>query len=143
MQNAVYRERVSGYLIDHDAREVRFHDEGPLRSRLGIRGWLDVLTIRFDPAVLATLRQTGERRDAAGARVSRFVAPEPREDGLVEVWWSEELLLPLSVTRRASGVETISVVARLVRGGDPTALAEPAGRFPNYKDLDVADAGDH
>ena len=143
MQNGVYPERVSGYLIDHNAREVRFHDEGRLRSRLGIRGWMDVLTIRFDPAVLATLRETGEQHDAAGASALRYVAPEPREDGLAEVWWSGELLLPLSVTRRESGGDVTSVVDRLVRGGGPTMLADPAERFPAYKYLDVADSGDH
>ena len=143
VQNGVYRDRVSAYLIDHEAREVRFHDEGLLRSRLGIRGWMDVLTIRFDSAVLDSLHRTGEQREAAGASVSRFVAPEARADGLVEVWWSEELLLPLSVTRRASGVELTSVVDQLTHGLESTVLADPADRFRTYKRVDAADAGDH
>lgn len=143
VRNVVYGDRAAAYLVDHEAREIRFHDEGRLRSRLGIRGWMDVLTIRFDPGVLASLRQTGERRDAAGASALRFVAPEPREDGLAEVWWSEELLLPLSVTRRLAGAETTSVVAHLTRTENSTLLEEPAARFPDYKGVDAADAGDH
>lgn len=143
VRNLVYGDRASAYLIDHDAREIRFHDEGPLRSRLGIHGWMDVLTIRFDPGVLASLRQTGERRDAGGAPALRFVAREPREDGIAEVWWSDELLLPLSVTRRLGGAETTSVVARLSRTEKPILLADPGAMFPEYKDVDAADAGDH
>lgn len=142
-QNVVYRERVSGYLIDHDAREIRFHDESPLRSRLHVRGWLDILTIRFDPTVLATLRDTGERRVVEGTRVVRFAAASPRRDGLAEVWWSEEWLLPMAVTMRGTGLEVTSRVHRLTRGGDDAVLADPAARFPGYKRLDAGDAGDH
>lgn len=143
MQNRLYPDRVSGYLIDHDARQVRFYDETPLRNHLGIRGWMDVLTIRFDSALLGALRQTGEQRPLAGATASRFVAPEGKDDGLVEVWWSDELLLPLSVTQRVAGREVTSVVDRLTRGGDATVLADPADRFPTYQAVDASDAGDH
>jgi len=142
-QNRLYPDRVSGYLIDHDARQVRFYDETPLRNHLGVRGWMDVLTIRFDAGLLGALRQTGERRAFADATGSRFVGADGKGDGLVEVWWSDELLLPLSVTQRSAGSEVTSVVDRLTRGGDAIVLADPADRFPAYQQVDASDAGDH
>lgn len=44
-RNPVYPERVSGALVDHATREILTHAESDLRSRLGIRGWADVLTM--------------------------------------------------------------------------------------------------
>ena len=108
-----------------------------------IRGWLDVLTLRFDPAVLPTLRDTGEQRQVGDATFKRYVANAPGRDGVAEVWWSEGLVLPLSLTVRASGVEVTSVVKGLTWSGDAMLLAEPSVRFPSYKTVDPADASDH
>jgi hypothetical protein len=143
LQNVVYRDRAAAYLTDHDRREIRFHEESPLRSLMQIRGWMDVLTVRFDPTVLATLRDTGERRRTGGAIFSRYVTTEPGRDGVVEVWWSEELLLPVSLRVRDSGTDVTSLVKALTQTADATLLADPAGRFPTYKAFDPADANDH
>ena len=108
-----------------------------------IRGWMDVLTLRFDPGVLQTLRDTGERRRTGDATFNRYAANAPGRDGIVEVWWSEDLVLPLSLTVRAAGVEVTSVVRDLTWSGDDTLLADPSVRFPSYKTVDPADANDH
>ena len=143
LQNAVYRDRAVGYLIDHDKREVQVHEESSLRSLMQVRGWMDVLTLRFDPGVLQTLRDTGERRRTGDATFKRYAANAPGRDGIAEVWWSEGLVLPLSLTVRASGVEVTSVVKGLTWNGDDTLLADPSVRFPSYKTVDPADANDH
>ena len=143
LQNVVYRDRALGYLIDHDKREVQVHEESSLRSLMQIRGWMDVLTLRFDPTIVPTLRDTGERRQTGSATFKHYVANAPGRSGVVEVWWSEGLLLPLSLTARASGVEVTSVVKGLTWSADAKLLAEPSVRFPSYKTLDPADARDH
>ena len=114
-----------------------------MRSLMQIRGWMDVLTLRFDPTVLATLRDTGERRETSGATFKRYVASESDRDGVVEVWWSEALLLPLSLTIRDSGTDVTTIVKGLTQSADAMLLADPDVRFPNYRVLDPADANDH
>ena len=143
VQNVVYRDRAAAYLVDHDRREIRFHEESSLRSLLRIRGWLDVLTLRFDPTVLTALRDTGERRQMGGATFKRYVSNESGRDGVVEVWWGQALLLPLSLTVRDSGTEVTSIVKGLSHIADATLLANPDVRFPSYKTLDPTDAKDH
>ena len=133
VQNAVYRDRVSGYLIDHSARQILLYEESALRSLMRIRGWSDVLTLRFDPAVLSALRDTGERRQAGGSTFARFVATESTGDGVVEVWWSEALLLPLSLTVREDGTTVTSVVEHMTNEAEGSLLTAPALRFPQYR----------
>lgn len=143
VQNAVYRDRAAGYLTDHGARQILLHEESALRGALAVRGWFDVLTQRFDASLLSTLRDTGERQRVAGAEFARYVARDPERDGVTEVWWSDALLLPLSFTIRRQGVEATSAISGLASGVDSTVLADPSNRFPGYRSLDVADAGDH
>jgi hypothetical protein len=143
LRNAAYRDRVSGYFTDHTSRTIRFYDESPLRSEMGIRGWLDVLAVRFELASLAALHGTGERRQRDGTTFGRYVGGRPGQDGVVEVWWSDPLLLPLSFTVRHAGLESTSVVRRIAAGADVTVLADPAVRFSTYKRTDAADAEGH
>ena len=143
VRNAVYRDRVSGYLIDHSARQIRLYEESALRSLMQIRGWSDVLTLRFDPAVLSALRDTGERRQAGGSTFARFVATESTGDGVVEVWWSEALLLPLSLTVHQDGATVTSAVGHMNNEAEAALLTDPALRFPQYDSRDAADARDH
>lgn len=110
---------------------------------MGIRGWADVLTMRFDPAILRALRDTGERRQIAGATAARFLSTDSTHNGVVEAWWSEELLLPFSVTARQAGATVTAVVEGLTTEIDASLLADPVKRFPQYKSEDVADAHDH
>ncbi|MGE3884969.1 MAG: hypothetical protein AB7H81_00920 [Vicinamibacterales bacterium] len=143
-RNPVHPDRVAGYLIDHDAKEIHVHHDSDLRSTLHIRGWADVVMMRFDPKVLSSLRETGERRTVAGAEFRRFVAGPDAGMGVVEVWWSEALLLPLASTSRESGSVTVdAMVERLSNEIDSAVLADPAVRFPAYEVLDASDARDH
>jgi hypothetical protein len=142
-RNPVYPERVSGALVDHAAREILAHSESDLRSRLGIRGWADVLMIRFDRRSLAELRDTGERQAVEGVAAAHYVAPDSGRIGIADLWWSQEWLLPLSVTTRES--KTVIATARVLRLSstvDPVLLIDPAQRYPAYRVVDLSDAGE-
>ena len=104
---------------------------------------MDVLTLRFDRSVLAKLRDTGERRIIGETTFTRYVARDLPAGVVQEVWWSDELLLPLSVTIRRSRTTTTSIVKGLAYTADAVVLMDPMSRFPNYKVLDPADASDH
>jgi hypothetical protein len=142
-QNVVYRDRAVAYRTDHDHGEVHLYEESALRSVTGIRGWMDVLTLRFDRSVLAKLRDTGERRIIGETTFTRYVARDLPAGVVQEVWWSDELLLPLSVTIRRSRTTTTSIVKGLAYTADAAVLMDPMSRFPNYKVLDPSDASDH
>ena len=143
VQNTRYPDRASGYLIDHRARQILLHEETALRIVMGIRGWTDVLTMRFDPSMLSTLRDTGEQRSFGAAVATRFVSTDATRSGVAEVWWSEELLLPLSLTVRHPDGTATSVVQGLTTGVDEALLADADQRFPDYKSEDLVDAHDH
>ena len=103
-RNPVDRRRVSGYLIEHGARQILMHQESDLRHEQQLRGWADAFMMRFDPTVLARLRRTDQHDSAFGATFTRYVAADMNADGVVEVWWSEAQLLPLRQQVRQRGV---------------------------------------
>jgi hypothetical protein len=143
-RNPIDRRRVSGYLIDHEARQVLAYQESDLRNEQQLRGWRDALLMRFDPESLRGL-QPSTHRDSApesmfGATFTRYVAGDPTRDGVVEVWWSDALLLPLRLTIRHRGVTTTARVDRLEAPGALEVLADPRTRFPEYASLDVTDS---
>jgi hypothetical protein len=143
-RNSVDPRRVAAYRVDHARGQILVYDESDLRVRLQLRGWTDVLTMRFPREVLGTLRGTGEREERAGATFERYVGRE--DGGIVEVWWSDTLLLPLRLTVYEAGARTTSLVEGLVSGVADSLLAErladPRLRFPSYLVLDVADVDD-
>jgi hypothetical protein len=142
VRNSVFPDRATGYLTDHDRREIRVYDDTPLRDVLGIRGWRDVLTCRFDPGVIASLADSGERRQAAGAVFTRYMARSgetTKGSRVLEVWWSESLLLPLTVTAREAGTTVTSTITNIAAAADASLLEEPIFRFRGYR---LADAGE-
>lgn len=143
VRNATYRDRAAGYLVDHARRTIRIVDESPLRDVFGIRGWLDVLTHRFDVAALARLRPTRDETHAGGAAFERYVADDATADGIVEVWWNDEWLLPLSVQARTAGTVVTSTVMNVSLSVDTAVLSDPDVRYPAYEQVDLAEARDH
>jgi len=143
-RNPVHPDRVSGWLVDHEARRILAHDESSLRTMLRIRGWIDVLTMRFDPTALNALADTGTRRTVAGETFRLFRASGQSPTGIVEVWWSDGLLLPLElVTRESADVTATARVLGLSTEVDASALASPQQRFPEYRLMEAVDAGEH
>jgi hypothetical protein len=143
-RNPVHPGRVSGWLVDHEARRILAHDESSLRTMLRIRGWIDVLTMRFDPAALEGLADTGTERTVAGETFHLFRASPQPPTGVVEVWWSDGLQLPLElVTRESADVTATARVLGLTTDVDMSVLASPQQRFPGYRVMDAVDAGEH
>ena len=140
VRNPIDHRRVSGSLIDHRAKRVLAYNESDLRDGQGVRGWLDIVTLRFDRAALRTLRNTGRRQVQSGIEFVEYVAPDPTLDGVVEVWWSERCLLPSRFVTRQSGRVTSSVTQVESTGVDNGLLLPPRQRFPRYALLDIADA---
>ncbi len=139
-RNPIDRRRVSGYLIDHGARQILMHQESDLRNEQQLRGWADALMMRFDPAVLARLRRTDQQDSAFGAAFTRYVAGDIKADGVVDVWWSDALLLPLRLQVRQRDVLVTSVLSQLETPAALTMLADPRGRLTDYEVLEVADS---
>jgi hypothetical protein len=140
-RNPLDPRRVTGYRIDHATKQVLVHDEAALRHRLGLRGWIDVLTLRFDPGALAALQATGERRTAGGAEFARYVA-RAADARIAEVWWSQQLLLPLQLTTSGAEGSSTSSIEAFEAAVDAARLADPRLRLPGYDVLDVTDAAD-
>ncbi len=141
-RNPVDAARASGYLVDHASRQILVYDDSALRNEQGIRGWADVWSMRFDPAALDRMKATGESTRVGGETFDRHVAIDPRQDGLVEVWWSDALLLASKLVVRQSGRMMISAMTRIDRNVRADVLHDPRRRFPGYAVMDPADAGD-
>ncbi len=139
-RNPLDRRRVSGYLIDHASREILTYQESDLRNEQQLRGWADALMMRFDLAVLPRLRRTNQHEVALGATSTRYVAQELSGDGVIEVWWSDTLLLPLRLKVRQQGALVSAVVDHLEPAVSLTLLADPRMRLATYDTLDVADS---
>ncbi len=142
-RNAVDRRRVSGYLIDHHSRQILAHQETDLRGVQQLRGWADALMMRFDPSGLPALRRTDATEVVLGATFTRHVALDRTRDGVVDVWWSDALLLPLRLTTRERGVIATSAVGPIEKAESAEALAvlaDPRARFPDYEILDLSDS---
>lgn len=142
-RNPVDRRRVSGYLIDHQSRQILAHQETDLRGEQHLRGWADAVMMRFDPSALPALQRTSHTDVVFGATFTRHVAPDRAGDGVLDVWWSDALLLPLRLTIRERGVIVTSAVDAIQRAEHPetvAVLSDPRARFSNYEVLDVSDS---
>jgi hypothetical protein len=139
-QNPVDRRRVSGYLVDHQSKQILTYQESDLRNEQQLRGWADVLLMRFDLAALARLRRTHEREVLFGNTFTRYIAQDQSKEGVIEVWWSDAVLLPVRLKVRQRGVLISSVINQLRPAETLTALADPRTVFDQYQVLDVTDS---
>ncbi len=140
MRNPTDVRRVSAMLTDHTARTTVVYDESDLRRVLGIRGWLDVLTLGFDPGRFAELRPVSGTRRAFDLPFEHLEGPGSA-DGVLEAWWHQGELLPLEVVRRRpeSDAPVVVTVVQRSLAVDRQRLALPTTRFPDYRQLDFAD----
>jgi hypothetical protein len=142
-RNPVDHRRAIGYLVDHKRRRVLVHEESVLHATQQIRGWLDVISLRVDPAQVISLPSTGETQSAFGITFTRHARRTPvNADGFVEVWWNAEYLLPLASTFR-QGARTITTrIESIETAVADDRLTPPSRQFPSYQMLDIADASD-
>lgn len=137
VRNPVDPRRVSGVLVDHATRTLIEHEESDLRHMVGVAGWIDVLSLGLDPAVLPGLVK-GETRSVEGFRFRRYTAPA-REDGVSEAWWCEEQLLAREFVVRERSGSTRLFVERMRRGVDVARLDAPSLRLPDYRIVGLAE----
>jgi len=142
LQNGADPRRVSGSQINHNERVILEYFESDLRNTGMGRGWVDVLNPGLDYSLINELSPTEETTDFAGVSFRKLVPSEPREDGVLEIWWSDELLVPLRVVRQAGAVTRTHELTKLTRGVEAELLIEPQRRFPDYAIVDIADYAD-
>jgi hypothetical protein len=141
VQNPRERTRLHAYLIDHEHKALIRHDESELRNGQQIRGWLDVLTLGFDPEGFVGLKATDQTTAFAGITFTRHVAGPAGAGlpGVHEVWWNDKQLLPIRIVS-STGRETRTVSVDEIRPGvDPALLSRPEDRFPSYRNVDLPD----
>jgi hypothetical protein len=137
-RNPVDPRRVSASLIHHPSRSIVVHEESDLRNTVGINGWAAVLTLGVDLNAFASLTPTEELRTHAGLQFRKHIAAADGL-GLAEVWWNPDHLLLLTLMiRDAAGLTNVTVQG-LRRGVDETLLRSPSSRFPEYKQVDLAE----
>jgi hypothetical protein len=133
-QNARDARRISGWLTDHVHHVIIRYEESDLRIAMGLRGWVDMLALGFDPAQLHGLVATGDVRSVDGLAFVRYASPAG-----IERWWNAHHLLPIHVTTSdGRGTSTLHVV-RIRRGVDQALLEIPARRFADYRVVDLAE----
>lgn len=139
-RNVLDPRRVSAVMVDHRQRVLVAYEESDLRHALGIRGWLDVLTLGFDVARLDTMEATAESRISGGVTFVRFIARQPA-DAVAGVWWNQAELLPLDIISRDPKAAT--AVRLSIRSIEETIddglLKPPAARFRTYREMEYAD----
>ena len=137
-RNGLDPRRVSGYLIDHAARQIVVYQESDLRNRERLGGWADVWHIRFDPRELQQMTRTGETSWVGGVSFVRYRRGRAAS-GTVLVDWNEEHGLPGRMEIRDAEGLTVLRVDRLTRPVDATAVEDPRVRYRDYEVLDVSD----
>src|SRR5690606_13682682 len=53
VRNPVDSRRAIGYMVVHSQKHISTYSESDLRNAVGVRGWADVLSLGFDPKLLA------------------------------------------------------------------------------------------
>jgi hypothetical protein len=147
-RNPVDPRRVSGVMVDTAQRVLVSYEESELRNVVGIRGWLDVITLGVDLAALEGMDATQESRVVDRVAFTRFTA-RGQNDAISDVWWSQSHLLPLQVVSRGTnGTPAVRLSVVAIRDAvDEALLQAPAVRFPGYREIGYADwlekHGDH
>ena len=116
------------------------HEDSDLRNGQQIRGWMDVLTLRFDADSLLRLENTGAKKTVEGVSFRQYRQPSAQAEGVDEVWWSEDLLLPLSLITRQGSIRTTVVVEAIEANVEWRRLENPVRRLPDYEIRDISDA---
>ena len=114
------------------------YEETDLRMALGIRGWVDVLSLGFSGEALNRYERTKDVRSIAGIQFVRY-AGKGKDSSADEVWWSDEQVLPSRFTIRDSAGTTQFAIERARLGADASLLQPAIVRFPQYRVFDLAD----
>jgi hypothetical protein len=137
VRNPLDERRVSATLVDHRQRAIIEYPESELRMSGIARGWADVAYLGIGIEALERLQPTGRTLNRFGFDFVELGARGQGPGAASEVWWSEALALPLTVSR---GSQAPSVVVRTLRRGvDSERFTQPRARFSGYALMDAAD----
>lgn len=143
VRNPVDNRRVDGLLVLHARRTIISYDESAVRNQLGLRGWVDVLTLGLDRTALSRLGARAEVRERNGLHFVRYQpdpgTPSGARDGLEEVWWCEDQALPLEFRTVAGETRTAVWLDRISSALDESLLRRPTERFPDYAEVELAE----
>jgi hypothetical protein len=130
--------RVSASAVEHRSQTIVLYEETDLRMLLGIRGWVDVLSLGFDVDWLAASRRTDDARSHGGLRFVRY-AVHRSGSPVTELWWCEEEIMPGRFSVGDKSGQTQFRVESLRSGADSSLLVPPEERFPKYRVAGLAD----
>ena len=104
---------------------------------LGIVGWADLLMMGVDPAAIAPAHATRRTEKLSGVVFRQHA--QSVDEGVNEVWWSQEHLLASRVVTHHQGSTTTVTVTKIQHVAADDRLRSPAQRFPDYKQIDLAE----
>lgn len=130
--------RALASAVEHRSKTIVRYEETDLRMTMGIRGWVDVLSLGFDIDWLAASTRTEDVKVQDGIRFARYAANGPHAPAR-DLWWCEEQVLPSRFTVGDKSGNTEFAIERVRSGVDPSRLAPPEGRFPTYRVVGLAD----
>lgn len=142
LRNAVDPARMDGVEVRHEERALVEYPETDLQD-VGLgSSWAALSQFGVELDAFAALQRTGEAETAFATRFERWVrtaTTPPAADEVLELWWSEELRVPLRVLRARGEANLEQRLIALERRLDPDLHRVPALHWPEYQVMDVAD----
>jgi hypothetical protein len=137
VRNPVDPRRISAALVNHQERAILEYDDTALR-RTGIaRGWAEVVSMGVELEWLRDGQAGARARTLDGVRFhERSVDPSSL---VSELWWSDELALPLRLRVGRPDAESVIALRALRHSVDRSLLVDPRVRFPTYNVVDSVD----
>jgi hypothetical protein len=144
VRNSVDPLRVYGQLVNHEDEVVLDHNDTALRDRTVARGWADVMTIGLRLDQLEGLQPSGESREAFGLQFVHLARPEGtvKTSPIDEVWWNADSGIPLQIIASNERVSWQQSLLGIDDGVNEAMLEDAARRYPQYKNMDLADWGE-
>lgn len=140
-RNPIDGDRTGAWLIDHAQRVALEYYASDLVDAGIAGGWRDVAAMGVRDELLDQLTATAQQESFQGVAFTKFVPTDASQPGLpVELWWNDELCLPLKIVSSGEdGVVRIVRLRELAFDIDRSLLVEPSTRFSDYDSLDLVD----
>ncbi|HTF89763.1 MAG TPA: hypothetical protein VK843_15225 [Planctomycetota bacterium] len=139
LQNPVARAQFTGWRIDPGQQLLLQHSHSDVINEGIAHSWDEVATLGVDADLLSTMRATGERERAFDVEFVRYVIDGKPASSVHELWWNEELQLPLRIVRDVGGQLHTQVLVGFDKASDSSLLQLPWERFPSFTRIDLAD----
>jgi hypothetical protein len=140
-RNPIDGDRTGAWLIDQAQRVALEYYASDLVDAGIAGGWRDIAAMGVRDELLDQLTPTTQQESFQGIAFTKFVPTDASQPGLpVELWWNDELCLPLKIVSSGEdGVVRIVRLRELTFDIDRSLLVEPSIRFGDYDSLDLVD----